>query len=226
MAAEREYKQRCDNPSILSAMKVPSCEMRIHQVRMHLFGECRSWSEPVPSHPGTNTTGSAINNSPHNIRPSWLFGCYSEWFISFASLSCCNPTFVCVKMSKDASVLFEISANSCSSLLVFINGGYTRWSRGNLSVHKLPLSLPCWCVWLVAVGGGVSVWHHTSVHRTLQPMAADGEKTQAEEKEEWVTKQPGVTLVEWKQKPSVWKKTIRPMKIHPLLRAKTSTRRL
>lgn len=37
-------------------------------------------------------------------------------------------------------------------------------------------------------------------------MAADGEKTQAEEKEEWVTKQPGVTIMEWKQKPGVWKK--------------------
>lgn len=57
-------------------------------------------------------------------------------------------------------------------------------------------------------------------------MAADGEKTQAEEKEEWVTKQPGVTIMEWKQKPGVWQKNIRPMKIHPLLRAKTSTRRL
>lgn len=42
---------------------------------------------------------------------------------------------------------------------------------------------------------------------TLQPMAADGEKTQEEDKEEWVTKQPVVTLMEWKQKPGVWQKT-------------------
>lgn len=38
-------------------------------------------------------------------------------------------------------------------------------------------------------------------------MGADGEKTQEEEKEEWVTKQPVVTLMEWKQKPGVWQKT-------------------
>lgn len=31
---------------------------------------------------------------------------------------------------------------------------------------------------------------------TLRPMAADGEKTQEEDKEKWVTKQPVVTLME------------------------------
>lgn len=186
MAAEREYKQRCDNPAILSAMKAPSCEMKAHRGHMHLFRECSSWSEPVPSHPGTNTTGSTINNSQRNIRPSWLFGCYSEWFTSFASLSCRNPTFVCVKMSRAASVLFEISANSCSSMLFSIRGGYTRWSgksepnmisaRGlNPSiVHKLPLAALLMCLigddWWQLVrgggGGGVCATQHFSPSHT------------------------------------------------------------
>lgn len=55
MADEREYKQRCDNPAILSAVKASSCEMRARQGHIHLSGECGSRSEPVPSHPGTST---------------------------------------------------------------------------------------------------------------------------------------------------------------------------
>lgn len=41
MAAEREYKQRCDNPAILNAIKPPSCEMRTHRSHMHLFWRSR-----------------------------------------------------------------------------------------------------------------------------------------------------------------------------------------
>lgn len=65
-------------------------------------------------------------------------------------------------------------------------------------------------------GGEGSVWHNTSVHHTLQPMAADGEKTPEEEKEEWVAKQPVVTLMEWKQ--TLGAENIRLIKMHPLLR--------
>lgn len=54
MAAEREYKQRCDNPAILSAVKASSCEMCPPIIR--LFEECRPGCDPVPSHPGTNIT--------------------------------------------------------------------------------------------------------------------------------------------------------------------------
>lgn len=67
MADEREYKQRCDNPAILSAVKASSCEMSVWQGRIRLSGECGSRSEPVPSHPGT------INNRQHNHWDRWLY---------------------------------------------------------------------------------------------------------------------------------------------------------
>lgn len=74
MADEREYKQQCDNPAILSAVKASSCEMSARQGRIHLSGECGSRTEPVPSHLGTSdtTTGSSINNRQYNLWDRWL----------------------------------------------------------------------------------------------------------------------------------------------------------
>lgn len=64
MAAECEYKQRCDNQAILNAMKAPSCEMRTHWGHMHLFpGQSLSHCTQAPTQQAApSTTASAISD--------------------------------------------------------------------------------------------------------------------------------------------------------------------
>lgn len=49
--------------------------------------------------------------------------------------------------------------------------------------------------------------HNTWVACTLHPTASDGERAhERKRRRNGVTKQPAVTLMEWKQKPGVWQK--------------------
>lgn len=67
MAAKREYKQRCDNPAILSAMKASLCEMSMQRDSnwspSSIYSRNAGAVGLVPSHPETNTAGSSICNS-------------------------------------------------------------------------------------------------------------------------------------------------------------------
>lgn len=71
MAAKHEYKQRGDNPAILSAMKESSCEMSLQQDSSGSpsFQECRP-GLTCPVTPNTNTTGSPINNRLPSHMPA------------------------------------------------------------------------------------------------------------------------------------------------------------
>lgn len=133
MAAKREYKQRCDNPAILSAMKVSSCEMSVRQDSSGspssvYFRNAGPRSDSVPSRlrPDTNTTGSSINNRPGfiggstHIRFSLFIIFYGEWFINLRCISVTSGD-----ECRHMLLLIKISANNCRDAVVFhqLEGG-------------------------------------------------------------------------------------------------------
>lgn len=110
MAAKHEYKQRCDNPAILSAMKGSSCELSTQQDPMRLSIIClfQEYHSRLTRLSHLNTTGSFIM-SAQLCRWQQTFLCCLLCF-QVSDVQSCHAS---VSPVNSASIGAMMSHNTC-----------------------------------------------------------------------------------------------------------------